>query len=96
MNYFWAFVVGGAICVIGQILVDLTSMTPARILVTFVVSGVILSALGWWQPLVDFAGAGASVPILGFGHTLAVGVREAVMKDGSVGIFTGEIGRAHV
>ena len=89
MNYFWAFVVGGAICVIGQILVDLTSMTPARILVTFVVSGVILSALGWWQPLVDFAGAGASVPILGFGHTLAVGVREAVMKDGLVGIFTG-------
>lgn len=89
MNYFWAFVVGGLICVIGQILIDLTSLTPARILVSFVVAGVILSGLGWWEPLVEFAGAGASVPIMGFGHTLATGVKEAIRQEGFVGIFTG-------
>lgn len=89
MNYLWAFVTGGAICVVGQILIDLTKLTPARILVGFVVIGVVLSALGLWQPVVDFAGAGATVPIIGFGHTLAQGMKEAVAKDGIVGIFTG-------
>ena len=89
MNYLWAFVTGGIICVMGQILIDLTKLTPARILVGFVVSGVILSALGLWQPVVDFAGAGATVPIIGFGHTLAHGMKEAVAKNGIVGIFTG-------
>ena len=89
MNYMWAFVTGGIICVMGQILIDLTKLTPARILVGFVVSGVILSALGLWQPVLDFAGAGATVPIIGFGHTLAQGMKEAVAKNGIVGIFTG-------
>ena len=89
MNYFWAFVVGGAICVAGQLLIDLTKLTPARILVIFVVSGVVLSAIGVWEPLVDFAGAGATVPIMGFGHTLAKGVEQAVAQQGFVGIFTG-------
>ena len=89
MNYLWAFITGGIICVMGQILIDLTKLTPARILVGFVVSGVILSALGLWQPVVDFAGAGATVPIIGFGHTLAQGMKEAVAKNGIVGIFTG-------
>lgn len=89
MNYFWAFVIGGAICAVGQFLIDLTSLTPARILVLFVVGGVVLSALGIWQPLVDFAGAGATVPIVGFGHALAKGVEEAVAKNGIIGVFTG-------
>lgn len=89
MNYFWAFVVGGAICVIGQILIDLTSLTPARILVSFVVAGVVLSALGLWEPVAKFAGAGALVPIVGFGHALAKGVEAAVKTDGLIGIFTG-------
>ena len=89
MNYLWAFVTGGAICVIGQLMIDLTKLTPARILVIFVVSGVVLSALGIWEPLVEFAGAGASVPILGFGHTLAKGVEQSVAQDGFTGIFTG-------
>ena len=89
MSYVWAFVVGGIICVIGQLLIDLTKLTPARILVIFVVSGVVLSALGLWEPLVDFAGAGATVPIIGFGHTLAKGVEQAVAQNGLTGIFTG-------
>ena len=89
MNYLWAFIVGGAICVVGQLLIDLTKLTPARILVIFVVSGVVLSAVGLWQPLVDFAGAGATVPIVGFGHTLAQGVERAVAQNGFTGIFTG-------
>ena len=89
MNYLWAFVTGGLICVAGQLLIDLTQLTPARILVLFVVTGVVLSALGLWQPLVDFAGAGALVPIMGFGHTLAQGMRQAIAKEGFVGIFTG-------
>ena len=82
MNYLWAFVVGGLICVVGQILIDLTQLTPARILVGFVVSGVALSALGLWQPVVDFAGAGALMPIIGFGHTLAQGMQEAIAQVG--------------
>ncbi|MEG1050396.1 MAG: stage V sporulation protein AE [Oscillospiraceae bacterium] len=89
MNYVWAFVVGGIICVIGQLLIDLTKLTPARILVIFVVSGVVLSGIGIWQPLVDFAGAGATVPIVGFGHTLAAGVKQAVAQQGLAGVFTG-------
>ena len=89
MNYLWAFIVGGIICMIGQVLIDLTQLTPARILVSFVVAGVVLSALGLWQPLVDFAGAGALVPIMGFGHTLAQGMEQAIAKEGLTGIFTG-------
>lgn len=89
MEYLKAFVVGGLICVIGQILIDKTKLTPARILVGFVVSGVILSALGFYEPLVEFAGAGATVPLSGFGHTLAKGVRSAVADKGLLGAFTG-------
>ena len=89
MNYLWAFLVGGAICAAGQLLVDLTSLTPARILTGYVVAGVALSALGLYGPLADFAGAGASVPLLGFGHLLAQGVRQAVDACGLPGIFTG-------
>lgn len=89
MNYLWAFVVGGIICAVGQVLIDLTSLTPAKILVLFVVGGVVLSALGIWEKVAEFAGAGALVPIVGFGHTLAVGMERAVAKDGLIGIFTG-------
>ena len=89
MNYFWAFCVGGAICVAGQLLIDLTSITPARVLVTYVVAGVVLSAVGLYAPLAEFAGAGASVPLLGFGHLLAKGVRTAVAEKGAIGILTG-------
>jgi stage V sporulation protein AE len=84
-----AFLVGGLFCLIGQLLIDKTKLTPARILVLFVVAGVVLSALGVYQKLVDFAGAGASVPLTGFGHTLAKGVREAVKENGFLGIFLG-------
>ena len=89
MEYVWAFVVGGALCVIGQIFIDKTKLTPARILVSYVVSGVFLGAIGLYPKLVDFAGAGATVPLSGFGNTLAKGVREAVARDGFLGIFTG-------
>ena len=89
MNYFWAFVTGGLICVIGQILIDKTKLTPARILVLYVVSGLVLTAVGIYKPLVDFAGAGATTPLTGFGYTLANGVKEAVDKSGFIGIFTG-------
>ncbi len=89
MEYLKAFVVGGLICVIGQILIDKTKLTPARILVGFVVFGVIISALGFYEPLVEFAGAGATVPLSGFGHTLAKGVRSAVAEKGILGAFTG-------
>ena len=89
MNYFRAFCVGGAICVVGQLLIDLTKLTPARILVSFVVAGVVLSALGWYAPLAEFAGAGATVPLLGFGHLLAKGVKTAIEEEGAIGILTG-------
>ena len=89
MDYIKAFLIGGILCAIGQILIDRTKLTPARILVSYVVAGVILGAIGLYEPLVDFAGAGASVPLTGFGNTLAKGVREAVAKDGFLGIFTG-------
>ncbi len=84
-----AFLVGGAICAVGQVLIDYTKLTPARILTSFVVIGVILSAFGWYEPLVEFAGAGASVPLTGFGNLLAKGVREAIGEDGALGIVTG-------
>ena len=89
MEYAKAFLVGGILCVIGQILIDRTKLTPARILVCYVTAGVLLSALGLYQPVVDWAGAGATVPLTGFGHTMAKGVREAVDKDGALGILTG-------
>lgn len=89
MDYIKAFLVGGILCLIGQIFVDKTGLTPARILVGYVVSGVLLSAVGIYQKLVDFAGAGASVPLTGFGHCIAKGVREAVNSDGFMGILTG-------
>ncbi len=89
MNYLKAFLVGGALCLIGQILIDKTKLTPARILVGYVVTGVVLAALGVYQPLLDFAGAGASVPLTGFGATLARGVRDAVDESGALGILTG-------
>lgn len=89
MDYLKAFLVGGALCLIGQIFIGKTKLTPARILVAYVVIGVILGAMGIYEPLTEFAGAGASVPLTGFGNTLAKGVREAVDKDGFIGIFTG-------
>ena len=89
MDYVKAFLVGGALCLAAQLLIDYTKLTPARILVSYVVLGVILGGAGIYQPLVDFAGAGASVPLLGFGNTLAKGVREAVAESGFLGIFTG-------
>jgi len=89
MDYVKAFLVGGCICLIAQLLIDYTKLTPAKILVSFVVLGVILGGLGIYQPLVEFAGAGASVPLLGFGNTLAKGVREAVQESGFLGALTG-------
>lgn len=89
MEYLWAFLTGGALCAIGQLLIDLTSLTPARILVTYVVSGVFLGAVGIYEPLVGFAGAGATVPLTGFGYLLAKGVRDAVTSDGLIGALTG-------
>ncbi len=86
-----AFLVGGAICVIGQLLIDVTKMTPARILVTFVCAGVVLGALGIYDKLVDFAGAGATIPLTGFGNALATGVREAVREQGFLGVVTGSL-----
>ena len=89
MEYLKAFLVGGLFCLIGQLLIDKTNLTPARILVSYVVSGVILTALNLYPALVDFAGAGATVPLTGFGYCLANGVKEAIDKDGFLGIFTG-------
>lgn len=89
MELIKAFFVGGCICVIGQILIDKTTLTPARILVCFVVSGVILGGLGLYQPLIDFAGAGATVPLTGFGAALAKGVKEAIAEEGAIGILKG-------
>ena len=91
MDYVWAFVVGGAICVVGQLLIDFTKMTPARILVTFVTLGVVLGALGIYQPLVDFAGCGATVPLTGFGYLMAKGTLEAVREHGLLGVFSGGV-----
>ena len=84
-----AFLVGGAICLVGQVLIDFTKLTPARILVSFVVSGVLLTALGCYEPIVEFAGAGATVPLTGFGYSLAKGVKEAVEQYGLIGALSG-------
>ena len=89
LEYAKAFLVGGALCAVGQVLIDYTKLTPARILVAYVVAGVVLGGLGWYQPLIDFAGAGASVPLTGFGSLLAQGVREAVEKEGLLGVLSG-------
>ena len=89
MDYLKAFLVGGALCLVGQILIDKTKLSPARILVGYVVCGVLLGASGVYEPLVKFAGAGASVPLTGFGYTLAKGVKKAVTEDGFLGIFGG-------
>ena len=89
MMFLKAFIVGGLICVLGQLLIDLTKLTPAKILVMFVCLGVVLGGLGIYQHLIDFAGAGATVPLTGFGAALAKGVKEAVQKDGFLGVVTG-------
>ena len=89
MDYLKAFLVGGILCAIGQILIDKTKLTPARILVSYVVAGVLLGAVGLYEPFTEFAGAGASVPLTGFGNILAKGVREAVDEKGFLGIFIG-------
>lgn len=89
MDYLKCFVVGGLFCVIGQVLIDYTKLTPARILVSYVVAGVVFGALDIYRPLIDFAGAGATVPLTGFGNLLAQGVRTAVDEKGLLGIFTG-------
>lgn len=89
MDYVKAFLVGGALCLIGQILIDKTKLTPARILVSYVVAGVVLGGMGIYRYLADLGGAGATVPLTGFGYNLAKGVKEAVDKDGFLGIFTG-------
>lgn len=89
MEYLKAFMIGGIFCVIGQVLIDLTKWTPARILVSYVVIGVVLGAVGLYQPIVEFAGAGATVPLTGFGFNLAKGVKEAITEQGFLGIFTG-------
>ena len=91
MIFLKALLVGGAICLIGQLLVDYTKLTPARILVTFVVLGVALGGLGLYQPLVDWAGAGATVPLTGFGNTLVQGTKAAIREDGLLGVLTGPL-----
>lgn len=91
MQYLWAFLVGGAICTVGQLLLSFTRLTSARILVLFVVTGVVLGGIGVYQPLVDFAGAGASVPLLGFGNALAKGAIEGAKAHGILGAFSGGI-----
>lgn len=90
-DYLMVFLIGGAICAVGQLLLDLTKLTPARVLVSFVVAGVFLTAVGVYEPLVKLAGAGATVPITGFGYSLAKGVKEAVGGDGLLGVFTGGV-----
>ena len=89
IKYLLAFIIGGLICVVAQILLDRTKLTPARILVSYVVAGVILGGLGLYKPLVDLAGAGATVPLTGFGYNISKGIREAVNEKGLLGIFTG-------
>ena len=91
MDYLWAFLVGGGFCAIGQILIDKTRLTPARILTGFVCAGVILSLIGVYEPIADFAGAGASVPLTGFGHNLFLGVKEGIKENGILGVLTGPL-----
>ena len=88
-EYLWACLIGGLLCAIGQVLIDLTKLTPARILTSYVVAGVVLGALGLYQPIIDLAGGGATVPLTGFGNLLAKGVREAVDQNGIIGAFMG-------
>ncbi len=90
-TYLKAFLVGGAICAVGQILVDKTKLTPARILTSYVVAGVLLGAVGIYRPFKEWAGAGATVPLLGFGSAIAEGVKKAVEEKGALGIFTGAV-----
>lgn len=96
LSFLYAFLVGGAFCVIAQLLIDLTSLTPARILVLYVCAGVLLGALGLYQPLFDFAGAGASVPLVGFGGNIAEGVKKAVDEKGALGILSGPLTAAAI
>lgn len=96
MIFLKAFLVGGLICVVGQLLIDWTKLTPARILVSFVVIGVILGGLGIYEPLVEFAGAGATVPLTGFGNTLVQGTKDAIRENGTLGIITGPLSSASV
>lgn len=91
MDYVWAFLIGGAICAVGQVLIDFTKMTPARILVLFVTLGVVLTGFGLYEPLVKFAGAGATVPLTGFGYVMAKGTMEAVQEKGILGAFSGGV-----
>ncbi|MBR7184547.1 MAG: stage V sporulation protein AE [Clostridia bacterium] len=94
MDYVWAFAVGGLICVIAQILIDKTKLTPARILVIYVVAGVVLGGIGLYEPLVEFAGNGATTPLTGFGYLVAKGVREAIEEKGLLGALTGGLSAA--
>jgi len=96
MNFLWAFMIGGALCVVAQILLDKTALTPARILVGYVVAGVLLGAVGLYGPLVEFAGAGATVPLTGFGYLIAKGVRTAVDQKGLLGILSGPMTAAAI
>ena len=89
MTYLWAFVIGGAICSVGQLLIDYTKLTPARILVLFVCAGAFLTLVGVYEPIVKFAGAGATIPLTGFGYSLAKGVMKGVTETGLLGILTG-------
>ena len=93
-KFIWAFLIGGVFCMIAQILIDKTKLTPARILVTFVVAGVVLGALGWYSPLVELSGAGATVPLTGFGYLISEGVKEAVDEKGLIGALTGGLSAA--
>ncbi len=91
MDYLWAFLIGGAICAVGQVLIDKTHLTPARILTGFVCTGVLLSFIGVYDKIVDFAGAGATVPLTGFGHMLFQGVKEGIKENGILGVLTGPL-----
>ncbi|MBQ6387766.1 MAG: SpoVA/SpoVAEb family sporulation membrane protein [Ruminococcus sp.] len=91
MQYIYAFLIGGTICLVGQLLIDKTMLTPAKILTGFVVAGVLLSALGLYQPLIDFAGEGAAAPICGFGNLMVRGMKDALREDGALGILTGAL-----
>jgi stage V sporulation protein AE len=91
MNYIWAFVIGGAFCVVAQILIGKTSLTPARILVIYVVVGVILGAFGLYRPIVELAGAGATTPLTGFGYLISKGIKKAVDERGLLGALTGAL-----
>lgn len=90
-EYLRAFVIGGLICVVGQLLICYTKLTPARILVAFVVAGVVLGAFGLWDPVIEYAGAGATVPLVGFGNSIAKGTLEAVREQGLIGVLAGGI-----